>query len=100
LHDENESLLYHHRLVESFKHAFAYRSLLGDERDNENITKVIRNLRDRNFIDNIREKIVDFKTFPTSYYGMPHDRDNHGTAHISVLGPEGDAVALTSTINS
>jgi gamma-glutamyltranspeptidase/glutathione hydrolase/leukotriene-C4 hydrolase len=99
LHDENESLLYHHRLVESFKHAFAYRSMLGDEKDNENITRVIRNLRDRKFIEKIREKIVDFQTFPASYYGMPHDRDNSGTAHISVLAG-GDAVALTSTINS
>ncbi len=73
--------------------------MLGDESDNENITRVIKNLRDTKFVDEIREKIIDFKTFTASYYGMPHDRDNHGTAHISVLA-NGDAVALTSTINS
>ncbi len=73
--------------------------MLGDEADNENITNVIYNLRDKKFVDNIRNKIVDLKTFPSTYYGIPSDKDNHGTAHISVLA-NGDAVALTSTINS
>ena len=35
-----------------------------------------------------------------SHYGADYYvPDDHGTAQISVLGPEGDAVTATSTIN-
>ena len=45
---------------------------------------------------------IDNTSHTVDYYG-PHSteppEDKRGTTHISVLGPEGDAVALTSTIN-
>lgn len=35
-----------------------------------------------------------------SYYGADFDfKEDHGTAHVSILGPNGDAVSITSTIN-
>ena len=47
-------------------------------------------------------KISDKTTYnSSSFYGgdfevVPGD---HGTAHVSVLGPKGDAVSVTSTVN-
>ena len=49
-------------------------------------------------------RIDDNTTHDPDYYmepilpeGVAHD---HGTSHLCVLAPSGDAVALTSTINS
>jgi hypothetical protein len=40
LSDSKDSTLFYHRLTETFKHAFAHRSLLGDNKNNSNIKKV------------------------------------------------------------
>ena len=46
------------------------------------------------------EKIDDKKTFGTMFYGPTfYDSSTTGTSHLSVLGPNGDAVAITSTTN-
>lgn len=46
-------------------------------------------------------KIHDDRTNqdPTSYGAVVYNQKNHGTAHISVIAPNGDAVAITSTVN-
>ena len=42
----------------------------------------------------------DNKTFDFEYYGGTWlDKNQTGTAHLSLVGPDGDAIALTSTIN-
>ena len=97
--NENDSALFHHRLVESFKHAFAHRSLIGDEPDNADIARVLADIANPAYVDYIRSRISDERTFEPSYYTNDTYKADHGTAHISVLA-DGDAVSLTHTINS
>ena len=57
---------------------------------------------DDKIADNMRARI-DQVSHTVNYYG-PHSttkpEDKRGTTHISVLGPDGDAASLTSTINA
>lgn len=91
--------MFYHRLTETFKHAYAKRSKFGDE-DFIDMSQMYSNLNNDTYIDEIRSKIKDDKVFPQNYYNGASFKDNKGTAHISILGPNGDAVALTSTVNS
>ncbi len=63
--------------------------------------KLTRNLTDPSYINEVVRLIDDSKTFNQAYYGpgWPVKSDG-GTAHMSVIAPNGDAVALTSTINT
>ena len=96
----NENKLYYHRLIEAFKFAFAKRTKLGDE-TTEEVLSTLKELESLEFAENIRLKIDDDKTFDDfAHYGTNTSNVvDHGTGHISVLAPNGDAVALTSTIN-
>lgn len=88
-----------HRITEAFKFAFAKRSSLADE-DFVNVTDLVRNLTSYTYAKGIKDKISDKKTHGIQYYN-PHfsNNDDHGTAHLNVLGPDGSAVSITSTLN-
>lgn len=44
----------------------------------------------------LRAKISPNKTFPLSYYGPVLEQAvSRGTAHVSVIGPDGDLVSVT-----
>lgn len=92
--------LFYHRLIEAFKFGFAKRTKLGDEMTEE-VVKTLAELASREYANSIRSVISDDKTFNDfEHYGANATvQVDHGTAHISVLAPNGDAVALTSTIN-
>jgi gamma-glutamyltranspeptidase / glutathione hydrolase / leukotriene-C4 hydrolase len=94
-----DKLLYH-RLVEAFKFGFAKRTKLGDEASEE-VLKTLRELESSEFADMIRGQINDDKTYNDfGHYGANESVVvDHGTGHVSILAPNGDAVALTSTIN-
>ncbi|CAF0712388.1 unnamed protein product [Brachionus calyciflorus] len=95
----DEKALFYHRLTETFKHAYSKRTFLGDE-EFLDLNKLLNDLQNDTYIDLIREKIKDNQTFPISYYGSSLEKFDTGTAHISVYGPNGDAVGITSTINN
>lgn len=46
--------------------------------------------------------INDNTTLPPSYYdsAWTQTTKDHGTGHMSIIAPNGDCVALTSTINT
>ncbi|XP_055533059.1 scoloptoxin SSD14-like [Wyeomyia smithii] len=90
-----------HRLVETFKHAYGVRTRLGDPPFVTGIEELIRNLTSLDYADYIRDKIDDYRTYTDyKFYGADFTTsEDHGTAHVSVLAPNGDAVSVTSTIN-
>jgi len=99
-----EDSLFYHRLVESFKWAYGARSNLGDPND-ENITDfvnaVVANMTSAEWAYEKHNMINDSFTVddPLFYGANFYQPDDHGTSHISVIAPNGDAVAATSTIN-
>ncbi|XP_053376384.1 glutathione hydrolase 1 proenzyme-like [Mercenaria mercenaria] len=97
-----------HRITEAFKHAAALRFRLGDidsctsDEIKKSINRILENASDETYIQCKRAQIIDTKTFDKEYYDPFNIGDQHedyGTSHISVLGPDGDAVSVTSTIS-
>ncbi|CAH1997284.1 unnamed protein product [Acanthoscelides obtectus] len=88
------------RVIESFKFAYGARTKLGD-RDTAYMQTVISGMLSKDYARDLRSYIYDKNTFDSiEYYGANTTfEEDHGTAHISVLAPNGDAVAVTSTIN-
>lgn len=98
-YDPSISIAYLHKMIESFKYSYARRSFLGDEIYNKTF---IDEFSDMKFAQNIRNMISDKQTFNDfKHYGAQYSmREDRGTAHVSVLTKNGDAVSVTSTINS
>ena len=55
---------------------------------------------DDQFLKRLRSKIVNGKTFPPTYYGQELSKEDHGTSHLCVVASNGDAVSLTSSVNT
>lgn len=97
-----ESVKSLHRMTEAFKFAYAERTKLGDVKFVESVAKVVENLTDYQFAMKIRKKINDFRTYDdVRHYGANFSIENdHGTSHINIIGPNGDAIAATGSINN
>lgn len=92
------SVEYMHRLIEAFKFSYAQRTHLGDTNMNETLAEQIV---DVHYANHVRSLIWDNQTFNDyKHYGGEFAlTEDHGTAQISVLAANGDAISLTSTIN-
>ncbi|XP_052060351.1 glutathione hydrolase 1 proenzyme-like [Mytilus californianus] len=98
---EKSELLTYHRLVEAFKFAYAKRTDLGDPDFVPNVTAVVKNLTSRSYADGIRHKIWDNQTHDYMYYGPTfYDKLKTSTAHLSMVGNDGLAIAVTTTVNT
>ncbi|XP_068748177.1 glutathione hydrolase 1 proenzyme-like [Montipora capricornis] len=96
----NASVLTYHRIIEAFKFGYAWRSQLGDPAFNENINKVAMEMIDQKLGDSLRQRIQDNSTHHNvSYYARFYSHADYGTTHVSVLAENGDAVAVTTSIN-
>ena len=63
--------------------------------------QLVQNLTSEAYAFDIYRQTNDSYTVNNaSYYGADFSTpEDHGTTHLSVLAPNGDAVAVTSTIN-
>ncbi|GFG33537.1 hypothetical protein Cfor_03444 [Coptotermes formosanus] len=88
------------RITEAFKYGFGKRTQLGDP-DFVDISKLLTQLTSKDYAEAVRKNISDYVTWqdPKHYGAEVMVPDDHGTAQISVLAPNGDAVSVTSTIN-
>lgn len=100
-YDLKHDALSYHLITEAFKFAYAKRSVLGDE-PSDRIKEMVKNLTSSEYSDYIRNEINEECTSnDLKYYGANFDnQEDHGTAHISILAPNGDAIAVTGTINN
>jgi len=94
------SSLTYHRIIEAFKFGYSWRARLGDPAFNSDMNEIVLKMTNQTFAESLRQKIWDNQTHSNaSYYGTFRFAKDYGTSHLSVLSPNGDAVALTSTIN-
>lgn len=99
--NDNEMVaLTYHRIAETFKFSYAFRSLLEDDETAE-LKELLSKLASKEYANEIRNKINDTMTFnDLEHYGVNwYYVEDHGTAHLSLIAPNGDAVSVTSTIN-
>lgn len=97
---KDDPALVYHRFVEAFNFAYAKRTLLADPDIEPGIQKVIDDLMNDTIAEKTRRKISDKKTHDPSYYGGKYSVPiTTGTTHLVVVGPGGDATAVTSTVN-
>ncbi|XP_053609314.1 glutathione hydrolase 1 proenzyme-like isoform X2 [Plodia interpunctella] len=95
-----DKILTYHRILEAFKFAYATRTKLGDP-EFLDLKELIANAADPAYGASIRLRINDSWTSnDTAYYGAEqYNKPDAGTAHISIIGTNGDAVSVTSSIN-
>ncbi|CAL1296952.1 unnamed protein product [Larinioides sclopetarius] len=90
-----------HRMIETFKFTYAQRMYFEDS-ESEHMKKLESDLTSDEYADKIRAQIDDTKTFNNlDHYGVNVTvQEDHGTAHLSIIAPNGDAVSVTSTVNA
>ncbi|XP_063825676.1 glutathione hydrolase 1 proenzyme-like isoform X2 [Ostrinia nubilalis] len=100
INSTQDKVLSYHRIIEAFKYAYATRTKLGDAAFLD-LNELIADVSRPEFGDSIREKINDAHTSnDSSVYGaVRYTKEDAGTAHISIIAGNGDAVSVTSSIN-
>lgn len=102
LNDIEKAPLTFHRIVEAIKFAYAPYTFLTDPKFNNNTEKVVKYMLRPEVAENMRRRI-DNTSHTVDYYGPYSDirfEDTNGTSHMSVVGNNGDAAAMTTSINA
>ncbi|CAD5122694.1 DgyrCDS11104 [Dimorphilus gyrociliatus] len=90
----------YHSLIEIFKFGFAAKSFLGDPSFNRFMNHTVEDMLSESTIKRILSKIDMNRTHDVPYYEPAGEiSETHGTTHVAVISPNGDAVSVTSTIN-
>lgn len=66
--------------------------------------QLLSNLTSRAYADRLRHRIDDSRVFDEAHYRVDYEdfvpmTETHGTSHLSIVAPCGDAVAVTTSIN-
>uniref|UniRef100_A0A8C2KVL5 Uncharacterized protein n=1 Tax=Cyprinus carpio TaxID=7962 RepID=A0A8C2KVL5_CYPCA len=94
----NKTLTYH-RIIEAFRFANEKKSKLGDPSD-ESIRELVKNMTSESTANGIRSKIKDdIRQVKYDDNEENYPDDDRGTSHLSIIGEDGSAVAVTSSIN-
>lgn len=99
--DTSNTVTTFHRIIEVFKYAYAKRTEMGDPKF-ANIKGLLEEIASKTFAENIRRKIKDGETrTDPEYYGGEffENLTDHGTSHLNLVAPDGDAVSVTSSLN-
>ncbi|EME32336.1 gamma-glutamyltranspeptidase isoform 1 [Galdieria sulphuraria] len=91
----------YHFLTEALKFAFGERMLLGDPAFVNGTDEQVEKMLSESLANDLFSRIVEQKTFAPSHYitSQRTINEDHGTTHLSVVDEEGNAVAITSTVN-
>lgn len=90
--------LFYHRFIEACKFSFGFRSHIGDS-SFDDPTDLKKYLTNKSVVKEYRDRVKDHTVLPIHDYGTGNFFVDHGTAHTSLIAPNGDAVAITSSIN-
>ncbi|XP_055954637.1 scoloptoxin SSD20, partial [Patella vulgata] len=92
----------YHLLAEVMKWADAYSKHLGDPRSLAGLGEFMQSLGTEEMAERVRKGINHARTQESSHYVdvAIDDVQLHGTTHVSILGTDGDAVSVTSSINN
>ncbi|GMR57130.1 hypothetical protein PMAYCL1PPCAC_27325, partial [Pristionchus mayeri] len=98
--EDLDSVLFYHRLIEAEKFAYAQRTKLGDPYYVKGMDEKIRELTDPATAKAFAAKIKDDGPLAKEAYAAEgFVKEDHGTSHVSVIDEQGNAVAVTSTVN-
>jgi gamma-glutamyltranspeptidase / glutathione hydrolase len=84
-----------HVMAETEKRLFALRQKLGDPAFNPGAEKYVRGMTTKDFAGELHHQIGE-KATPAAQLMPPSD---HGTTSLAVIDEDGNAVALTTTVN-
>jgi gamma-glutamyltranspeptidase/glutathione hydrolase len=90
----------YHLLVETMKNGFADRATVFGDPDFVEVP--VDELTSTAYADKLRSQIDGARTKPHGFYGHPGihtTTEDHGTTNVSVVDAEGNAVAITSSVN-
>ncbi|XP_053862409.1 glutathione hydrolase 5 proenzyme isoform X2 [Malaclemys terrapin pileata] len=90
----------YHRIAEALKFGNGQKPKLDDPQFSGIEEVTIQELLSNSFAELARNRIDDRGDHPNSFYNLSQTSNiGYGTAHISVLAEDGNAVSVTSTIN-
>jgi len=100
----SQGSIYYHRLVEAMKHVFAMRLSLGDP-SFANTSSCVDAMLSDSYMQALQTNTSDATVLPIDSYGGKYSAKHastldSGTTHISVMDAQGNAVSMTSTINT
>ncbi|XP_044004823.1 glutathione hydrolase 1 proenzyme-like [Aphidius gifuensis] len=88
-----------HRLSEIWKYSVAAKSKLGDPKFSS-LDGLLKAMTSDAYAKDIKSKINDKETYhDASHYGVNADVQDEGTAQVSIIDADGNAVSATSSLN-